>query len=95
MRIAFLHTHVVEDLSRLGISRESYTRHFGYEHRYVRLFNNGPYRSSLLTFSRSVSEVVVYRHVWGHEIRLIPLKGFKGVRYLRSAGALVEALKGV
>jgi glycosyltransferase involved in cell wall biosynthesis len=29
----------------------------------------------------------------GHEIRLIPLKGFKGVRYLLSAGALVEAQK--
>jgi len=60
----------------------------------VRLFNDGVYRSSLLTFSRSVSEVVVYRRVWGHEIRLIPLKGFKGVRYLSSARALVEALKG-
>jgi glycogen(starch) synthase len=94
MRIAFLHTHVIEDLSRFGISRESYTSHFGYEHRYVRLFNKGPYRSSLLTFSRSVNEVVVSRHVWGHEIRLIPLIGFKGVRYLRSAGTLVEALKG-
>jgi glycogen(starch) synthase len=93
MRIAFLHTHVIEDLSRFGISRESYTSHFGYEHRYVRLFNNGPYRASLVTFSRSVNEVLVSRHVWGHEIRLIPLRGFKGVRYLRGAGALVKTLK--
>jgi glycogen(starch) synthase len=93
MRIAFLHTHVIEDLGRFGISRESYTRHFGYEHRYVRLFNNGHYRASLITFSRSVNGVEVSRHVWGHEIRLIPLQGFKGVRYLRSAGVLVKTLK--
>jgi len=94
VRIAFLHTHVIEDLKRFGLSRESYPRHFGYEHRYARLFNSGEWGSSLLIFSRSVDDVEVYRHVWGHEIVLLPLKGFKGVRYLRGARTIVSVLKG-
>ncbi len=93
MRVAFLHTHVIEDLGRFGISRESYPRHFGYEHKYARLFNKGPWKSRLLIFSRSVDDVEVYGHVWGHEIVLIPLRGIKGVRYLSSARALVKVLR--
>ncbi len=94
MRVAFLHAHVIEDLGRFGISRESYPRHFGYEHKYARLFNWGPWRSSLLTFSRGLSDAEVLRHVWGHEIVLVPLRGPKGVRYLRNVRYLSRVLGG-
>lgn len=84
--------HILEDLERFGITITSYSHHFGYEHRYARMLNKHEYNADITIFSRGIGQPRILRHVWGHNIKIIPVKGLKALRYARLASGLARTL---
>jgi len=90
MKVAFVHPHVLEDLVRIGIKPEKYRFHAGYEHRYARLLRSHGWSADLYVFSRSVREIRVCTHVWGHNVFIVPLSGPKFLRYVPTLSTMVK-----
>ncbi|MDW8359973.1 MAG: glycosyltransferase [Candidatus Caldarchaeum sp.] len=93
MRLALVHAHVLEDLAGIGVKAESYDSYAGYEHRYARLLNQRGYDVDLIIFSRHVDDVHHMRHVWGHEIVFVPLRGRRFLRQLGLFRSLLSLVK--
>jgi Glycosyltransferase len=93
MRVALVLTHVLEDLGKFGMDVSSYSTHYGYEHRYAKLLNRYGHRADLIVFSRRLAEVRRLRHVWGHDIVIVPLRGPKVLRHLMLANRLAGILR--
>jgi len=93
MRVALVHPHVLEDLGRFGVYVSAYSTHYGYKHRYAKLLNGHGHRADLIIFSRRLAEVRRLRHVWGHDIVIVPMSGPKVLRHLMLACRLVGVLR--
>lgn len=93
VRLALVHAHVLEDLAGIGVKAESYDSYAGYEHRYARLLNQRGYDVDLIIFSRHVDDVHHMRHVWGHEIVFVPLRGRRFLRQLGLFRSLLSLVK--
>ncbi|MCS7137354.1 MAG: glycosyltransferase family 4 protein [Candidatus Caldarchaeum sp.] len=93
MRLALVHAHVLEDLASIGVKAESYDSYAGYEHRYARLLNQRGYDVDLVIFSRHVDDVRHMRHVWGHDIVFVPLRGRRFLRQVKLFRRLLNLVK--
>ncbi|MEM2484603.1 MAG: glycosyltransferase family 4 protein [Candidatus Caldarchaeum sp.] len=93
MRVALVHTHVLEDLSSIGVRAESYNSYAGYEHRYARLFSSHGLDADLIVFSRRVDDVRWLKHAWGHDVVLLPIKGRRFVRHVNVFRELLGLVK--
>lgn len=93
VRVALVHPHVLEDLRVIGVRAEAYDRYAGYEHRYARLLNQRGVDADLLLFSRSSRAARVVRHAWGHEVVLVPLRGARFLRHLKTFGSLLGLVR--
>jgi glycogen(starch) synthase len=93
MRVALVHPHVLEDLGKFGMDVSAYSTHYGYEHRYAKLLNRHGHKADLIIFSRRLVEIKRLRHVWGHDIVIVPLGGPKILRHVMLIGRLARILR--